>query len=375
MIYLDYAATTPIDARVLAEVLPFLEHHFGNPSSVHQLGRHARLAIEEARETVAFCIGAESPECVFFTSGATESNNWALQNAQKGIICPTTEHEAVLAAVEARSNVRKSFLSPKENGQISLDVFASLALEEYDLLSAMWVNNETGVVFPVIQLCEWAHENGLRYHCDATQAVGIFETNVATWGVDYLTFSGHKLYGFKGAGVLYVAPHAGEIVPFINGGAQERRKRGGTENVVAIVALAAALQYAHEERTQRVAHFRHLKSHLHALLSHQLGGELIFNGEIHPDVPILNVSFPPQNGKLLDGEMLLLNMDLAGICLSAGSACTSGAIEPSHVLLAMGIPEQTAQATLRFSFGKDTSVEDIEMCVQKLVPIIARMRK
>jgi cysteine desulfurase len=375
MIYLDYAATTPVDKTILTEVLPFFEQQFGNASSVHQLGRQARLAVEEARETVAYCLNAPSAECIFFTSGATESNNWALHHAQKGILTATTEHEAVLEVVHGKRNLRNSWLNPDTSGKISVEMLANTPLTDIDLLSLMWVNNETGVVQDVKAIANFAQKHHLLYHCDATQAVALYETNLSEWQVDFLSFSGHKLYGLKGAGVLYISPNVAETQPFILGGAQERRNRGGTENVAAIVALSLALQQATTERAQRLQHYKTLKTALIDLLYTKLSGEFVLNGNPENEVPIVNISFPAQNGKPLDGEMLLLNMDLAGICLSAGSACTSGAVEPSHVLLAMGIPHDTAQATLRFSIGKDSTLVEIENAVDKLVPIIQRMRR
>ncbi|MEM6783558.1 MAG: cysteine desulfurase family protein [Bacteroidota bacterium] len=395
MIYLDHAATTPLDPAVLDAMLPFLREDFGNASSVHQLGRRARVAVERARETVAGHLGCEPAE-VIFTSGATEANNAALRGvlaalpARPGLVTTAVEHEAVLQPAEAllEAGHPVAVLPPMPNGAVTatqvadaLDAFKTAGTPAA-LVSVMVVNNELGTVSPIAEIAEVAKRQGVHLHTDAVQAVALLDLNVDTLGVDLLSLSGHKIYGPKGVGALYV--RAGTpIVPMVLGGAQERRRRGGTENVAAVVGLAAALDLAAERQVDDHARLAGLHQHLTAELAKAFGDSIRFNTPVEASASktievaphVLSVSFRPENGAALDGEMLLLSLDLAGVLVSSGSACTSGAVEPSHVLRALQVPDAEANATVRFSLGRATTADDIDDAVARLRSTIHRMRR
>ncbi|NNF59078.1 MAG: cysteine desulfurase [Rhodothermaceae bacterium] len=390
-IYLDHAATTPLDPSVLAAMQPYLTEQFGNASSVHALGRRARVAIEGAREQVAGVLGCSSAEVVF-TSGGTEGDNAALrgvltgaalrETGRPGLVTSKAEHEAVLRTAEtlAADGHPVTMLKPEAHGTVSLDPVRAVLDEHTGLVSIMLVNNEVGTISDLPTLAEVTHAAGARIHTDAVQAPGMLPLDVDVLGVDLLTLSGHKCYGPKGVGALFV--RAGTpLQSLITGGAQERRRRGGTENVAAIVGFAEALVQAEAERvagSQRLAGLQH---RLATQIRTMLGETVWFNTPLdgfHPDPQpvaphILNVSFLPKAGQPLDGEMLLLGLDVAGVYVSSGSACTSGAIEPSHVLLAMGASRDTAAATVRFSLGRSTSEHDVDYAAEQLGLIASRL--
>ncbi len=349
-VYLDHAATTPLDPRVFEAMLPFWKEHFGNASSVHALGRKARFAVEESRERVAAHLGAEPAEVVF-TSGGTEADNAALKGllgtARRHLVTSAAEHEAVLRPAEALGAAGHpvTFLTPQPTGTVTAEQVAAALTEQTGLVSLMHANNEVGTLTPVRAVAEVCRARGVPLHCDAVQTAGLLPLDVTDLGVDLLSLSAHKFYGPKGVGALYVRGGV-EVRPLVEGGAQERRRRGGTENVAAVVGMAAALDLAREESSHRLTHL--------AALRDRLAGHL---------------------RQALDGEMLLLNLDVEGVMASAGSACTSGALEPSHVLLAMGRDRATAAAAVRFSIGKDNTADEIDYAADRLAAIVRRMRR
>ncbi|WP_022834480.1 cysteine desulfurase family protein [Salisaeta longa] len=384
-IYLDHAATTPLDRAVLAAMEPYLLEHFGNASSVHGRGRQARVAVEEARERVAAALGAEPSEVVF-TSGGTESDNLALKGALRAraadgrtrLVTSAAEHEAVLQPAEqlAAEGYEATVLAPDAHGRITPDRLDEALDDRVALVSLMHANNEIGTLHDIAALADVCHAHGAWLHCDAVQTAGLMALNVKDLGADLLSLSAHKLYGPKGVGALYVRGGI-DLPPLVAGGAQERNRRGGTENTPGVVGLAEALTRAVERAPERVARLESLQQRLVEGLTDALD-HFRFNTPVHhgPVAPhIVNISFPPHAGQPIDGEMLLLNLDMHGVQASAGSACTSGALEPSHVLTALGLPRETAAAAVRFSLGKDTSPEDVDGAVDTLADTIDRMRR
>ncbi len=381
-IYLDHAATTPLDPRVLEAMMPYLTEEYGNPSSVHQLGRKARYAVEEARERVAACLGAKASEIVF-TSGATEANNLAIKGVlagfpRKGLVTSPVEHKAVIkpAARVAQWGHPVTYLQPDRYGRIYPEQVAEAITEDTALVSIMMVNNELGTRYNVEEIAALCKERGVLFHCDAVQGIGYYPVNLHEWPVDLLSLSAHKFYGPKGVGVLYVREGT-PLEPLIEGGAQERNRRGGTEHVAGMVGLARALELAVEKREERVRHIRTLRDRLAEGLRSRLDEHMVCNTPLSsPDdaAPhILHVAFPPQHGHAVDGEMVLLSLDLEGICASSGSACTSGAVEPSHVLQAIGLGPETARAAVRFSLGWKNTSEEVDYTVEKVAQIIERI--
>ncbi len=382
-VYLDHAATTPLDPRVLEAMLPYLKDGFGNASSVHTLGRKARFAVEECRERIAALVGAEPGE-ILFTSGGTESNNTALKGGMgirkgQGLLTSAAEHEAILRPAEAlgQTGILVRVVYPNSSGRVTPEQLrAELEQEEIGLVSIMHVNNEIGTISPIADLAQVCQERGISFHTDAVQSAGHFRLDVQALGVDLLSLSAHKFYGPKGVGVLYI--RAGqELYPLIQGGSQERKRRGGTENVPAIVGMTRALELALSEAGARMNHLATLQERLITGLQQTVGSRMVINtpmGEREAAPHIVNIAFPPVDGKPVDGEMLLLNLDMEGVCVSAGSACTSGALEPSHVLTAIGLDRYTGSAAVRFSLGKDNTDEDIDYAIDKLDLVLRRMQ-
>lgn len=380
MPYLDHAATTPLREEALAAMLPYLRESFGNPSSLHGPGRRARVAVDRARERVAAVIGAEPGEVVF-TSGGTEADNAALRGTlaattrrgRPGLVTSAVEHEAVLQTARGLEAAGHpvTVLDPDAEGQISAEAVAGAVGERTGLVSVMLVNNEVGTVYPVAQVAEAAHAAGAVAHTDAVQAAGVLGLDVEALGVDLLSLSAHKVGGPKGVGALYV--RSGTPFEAVQmGGAQERRRRGGTENVAGVVGFAEALALADSEREATASRLTRLRDGLRARLVEALGPRLVVNtpGDAAPH--ILNVSVRG-GGAPLDGEMLLTALDLEGVHASAGSACTSGALEPSHVLLALGLDRDLAASTVRFSLGRDTTEADVAAAAAALARVVRRM--
>lgn len=372
-IYLDHAATTPLRPAALDAMRPYLTSAWGNPSSVHRWGRAARSAVEEARLSVAAVLGCEPAEIVF-TSGGTESDNLALRGALRPgghLVSGAAEHEAVLNTAHAvqRSGAAVTLLAPS---QCTPEHLAGvLERDPADLVSLMYVNNETGAVADVAGLAEAAHAAGARFHTDAVQAPGLFELDVEALGVDLLSLSAHKFGGPKGAGVLYVRGGV-DLAALVTGGKQERDRRGGTENVPAIVGMAQALVLADAERDETAARLTRLHQRLRARLADALGDRIVVATPEGSSPHVLNVAFPPRPTPV-DGEMLILGMDLEGVAVSSGSACTSGTLRPSHVLTAMGFDEPTARAAVRFSLGATTTQEQVDYAADALIRVADRV--
>ena len=379
--------------EALEAMLPFLREHFGNASSLHGPGRFARVAVDAARERVAGVLGCEPAEVVF-TSGGTEADNAALRGVlagastrasrRTGLVTTATEHHAVLAPAEAleADGHPVAFLPPGLTGAVSVAAVAEALTPETGLVSVMLVNNETGAVSPVRGIVDAAHAAGALVHTDAVQAAGLLSVDVDTLGVDLLSLSAHKVGGPKGAGALFVRQGT-PFAPFVAGGSQERGRRGGTENVAAVVGFAEALALAEAERLEHAWRLAALQHRLAGQLRDAFGAAIRFNtplagfaetaAEAAPH--IVSVSFRPHDSVALDGEMLLAGLDLDGVFVSAGSACTSGALEPSHVLLAMGLDRATASATVRFSLGRTTTEADVDRAAEAAERVVARLRE
>lgn len=375
-VYLDHAATTSVRDEVLEAMLPYFKDSFGNASSVHSFGREAKKALDTARETVAEILNADFNE-IIFTSGGTESNNLAIKGAahqykQRGthLITSAIEHPAVLNPMKEleKEGFTVTYLPVNEQGIVSVEVFQNAVRDDTILVSIMHANNEIGTIQPIAAIGKIARERGILMHTDAVQSVGYLNIDVDDLNVDLLTLSAHKIYGPKGVGALYVRKGV-QLVPQIRGGAQERRKRAGTENTAGIVGLAKALELAHREQAAVVPKIEKLRDRL-------LEGILQIphtrlNGSRTERLPNnINVCF-----EFIEGESLLLNLDLKGIAGSSGSACTSGSLEPSHVLLALGLPHEIAHGSLRLTLGRDNTDAEIDYVLECLPPIVERLRQ
>lgn len=380
-IYFDHASTTPVDDRVLEEILPFYKNQFGNANSAHQFGRATKVAIEDSRELIAKLIGAEPSE-IIFTSGGTESDNAAIKgvvNATRKteIITSPIEHHAVIHPAESlkMKGCRVTYLDPDSEGYITPEQVADAISDDTAIVSLMHVNNEIGTILPIKEIAEVCREKKIPFHSDTVQSVGKLPLNVKDLGIDLLSMSGHKIYGPKGIGVLYVK-NGTPWLPWLQGGSQERRRRGGTSNVAGIVGLAQALKQCSEHVEEHSAHYKKLRKALIDGLEDRLSGRYQINGPKSDGVPhIVNLAFKSEDEKGLDGEMLLLNLDIEGICVSNGSACTSGAVEPSHVLKGIGLPDKLANSSIRISFGKDNTEKQIHFFLDKLENVLNRMTK
>jgi cysteine desulfurase len=377
-IYLDHAATTPLDPRVLEAMLPYLTGRFGNPSSIHRLGREARQALDEARESVAEVLNA-SPQEIIFTSSGTEADNLAIQGVAQAlslegrgnhIIVSAIEHHAVLHTGDylERFGFQVTRLPVDGYGLVHPEVLEEAIRPDTLLVSIMYANNEVGTIQPIAELAEVAHRHGVYLHTDAVQAGGALSLDVEALGVDLLSLSAHKFYGPRGVGVLYVRRGV-PLLPQMHGGGQERGRRASTENVAGIVGLAVALRLAQEEREAYNAHCLRLRDRLIAGLLERVPGARL-NG--HPTRRLPNNAHFCFEG--VDGESLLVRLDREGICASGGSACTSGALEPSHVLAAMGVPPAVARGALRLTVGRQNTPEQIERVLDLLPHIIEELR-
>jgi cysteine desulfurase len=376
IIYFDNNATTGVAPEVLEAMLPFLKDRFGNPSSMYRFAGIAKEALADARTKVAALIGAQ-PEEIIFTSSGTESDSTAIyaalraQPEKKHFITTKVEHSAVLSLGQhlEKQGYAVTFLGVDNKGRISLDEFQNALTKDTALVSMIYANNETGNIFPIEQIGAICRERRIPFHADAVQAVGKIPVNLAELPVDYLALSGHKLHAPKGVGALYVRRGA-PFRPFMRGGHQERGRRAGTEAVPNIVALGAACELAgkhiHEENTKVKALRDDLQKRLLAAIP-----EAIINGDQDNRLPnTMNISF-----KYVEGEAILLMLDQFGICASSGSACTSGSLEPSHVLRAMNVPFTYAHGSLRLSLSRYTTQEEVDFVVGHLPKIIARLRE
>jgi cysteine desulfurase len=381
MIYLDNAATTPLDPRVLNAMLPYYRDHFGNANSIHSLGRQATVAVEEAREKIAAILNAEPSE-IIFTSGGTESDNSVIKGVlkatgKKHVITSRVEHHAVLHPIQhARSEgVQATYLNVIPSGCVDADNVADAITEDTALVSLMHVNNEIGAINPIKKIAALCRSRNVMFHSDTVQSIGKYPVDVREIGLDFLSISAHKIYGPKGVGAMYVRNGA-SWKPWMEGGSQERRRRGGTLNVPGIIGLAKAMELADAEMENNRNHIEALKDRLVSGLKDRFGSMLSFNGCMENGCYyIVNISFPLEDDKALDGEMLLLNLDIENICVSNGSACTSGAVEPSHVLMALGMVTPTAKSSLRLSIGKHNTIEEIDFTLEKLDSVVHRMLK
>lgn len=376
-IYLDHNATTPLHPQVLEAMVPYLRENYGNASSIHAEGRAARTAIDRARTQVAKLLGANDNE-IYFTSGGTESNNLAIRGVveladrEKGwLVTSSVEHHAVLRPMQRLSEqgFDLSILPVDKYGSVNPeDLQHSLAAGNTLLVSVIAANNEVGTLQPVEELGNICRQAGIIFHVDAVQAVGKIKIDLRCLPVELLSISGHKIYGPKGIGALYVRRGV-KLQPQLFGGSHERGFRAGTENAAGIVGLGEACELAGAESGQHNRQIRLLRDSLWEGLQKKLDG-VHLNG--HPEnrlVNTLNVSFEG-----VEGEALLLNLDLKGIACSSGSACASGSLEPSHVLTAMGVPPELTQASVRFSLGRDNTADQIEQAVEVVARVVCRLR-
>lgn len=378
-VYFDHAATTPMDERVFEAMKPYFTQQFGNANSAHQMGNKAKVAVEEAREKVAELIGAQPAE-VIFTCGGTESDNTVIKGAVQAtqkteIITSPLEHHAVLHAAESlkKNGIKPVYLQPDSRGVIVPEKVKDAINEKTALVSLMHVNNEIGTINPIKEIGQVCKENNVPFHSDTVQSIGKLPVDVNELGLDFLSISAHKMYGPKGIGVMYMR-HSTPWLPWMHGGSQERRRRGGTLNVPGIIGLAKALELSVEQMENHQNQFEKLRSQLLNGLKEKFEGRYQLNGHPEQCVPnIINISFKDNDGSGLDGEMLLLNLDVEGICVSNGSACTSGAMEPSHVLAGIEVESDIANSSIRVSLGKDNTSRDIDYFLEKLEPIVIRM--
>jgi cysteine desulfurase len=375
-IYLDYTATTPTRPDVVKAMLPYFTDVFGNPSSIHSYGQEGKGAIEEARVKVAELIGAQDEEIVF-TSGGTEADNFALKgvayaNEKKGnhIIASPIEHHAVMETCKflEQRGFRVTFLPVDEYGLVDPDDVRRAITSETILISVMHANNEIGTIEPIAEIGKLAREAEICFHTDAVQTVGHIPVDVDEFGVDLLSLSAHKLYGPKGVGALYIRKGT-KLTPFMHGGEQERRRRAGTENIPGIVGLGKAVELVRQEMSEEVERLTLLRDRLIKGLMEQID-HVHLNGHPRARLPNnVNVSID-----FVEGESMVLNLDMEGICASTGSACSSASLEPSHVLLATGVLPEQAHGSLRLTLGRWTIEEDIQRVLEVLPRIVAKLR-
>jgi len=375
-VYMDHNATTPVHPEVLEAMMPFFQENFGNASSIHWAGREVKKYMDEARENVAALLNA-TPNEIIFTGGGTESDNMAIKGVafaarEKGrhIITTQVEHHAVLHTCQflEKMGYEITYLPVDSDGRIDLSELRRSIKDQTILITIMFANNETGTIFPVQKIGEIAREKGIIFHTDAIQAAGKVPIDLKQLPVDILSLSGHKLYAPKGIGAQYIRSGT-PLTSLIHGGSQERHRRAGTENVPYIVGLGKACEIARRDFRKRHDHLLALRDQLRQGIIHRIP-HVKLNGHPTECLPnTLNMSF-----LYIEGESLLLNLDLEGIAVSSGSACTSGSLEPSHVLLAMGIPPEIAQSAIRFSLGWSNTLEDVDYTVEVLPRIVQRLR-
>ncbi len=377
-VYLDNNSTTPVDERVLQAMLPFLKEHFGNASSVHTFGREAKTALEKSREKVAAVIGADPSE-IYFTSGGTESDNialmgtaWYQEKKKNHIIISSIEHHAILEAAKflEKRGFAVDYLPVDKEGFVSPDILRQKVTDKTSIVSIMHANNEVGTIQDIAALSEIAHRAGAAFHTDAVQTAGKVKIDVKALGVDLLSMSGHKIFGPKGTGVIFIK-RSHKITPLSHGGHHEKKRRAGTENVPGIVGFGAALELADSMRESEHHRLAQLADH--------------FIDEVQKRIPRVYLNGPRDNERrvpstvnlsfeYIEGESIILSLDMKGVAVASGSACTSGSLEPSHVLTAMSVPVELAQGSIRFSMGRFTSREDIDYTLDCLPEIIERLR-
>ena len=375
-IYLDNAATTKTRPEVVEAMLPYFTEYYGNPSSVYEFATPSKKAIAEARETIAKSLGAKTNE-IYFTAGGSESDNWAIkataeayESKGKHIITSKIEHHAVLHTCEylEKRGFEITYLDVDENGTVKLDELKKAIRPDTILISIMFANNEIGTIQPIKEIGEIAKEHGIIFHTDAVQAYAHVPINVDKYHIDMLSVSGHKFNGQKGIGFLYIRTGL-KLRSFIHGGSQERKRRGGTENVPGIVGMGKAVEIAMANLAERTAYEVELRDYLiNRVLSEVPYVRL--NGHRTNRLPN-NANFAFQ---FIEGESLLIMLDMQGICGSSGSACTSGSLDPSHVLLAIGLPHEIAHGSLRLTLSEETTKEDIDFTVDEIKKIVEKLR-
>ncbi|MBX6754139.1 MAG: cysteine desulfurase NifS [Thermorudis peleae] len=378
-IYLDHAATTPVDPRVLEAMLPYFTEQFGNPSSIYAAGRQARAAIDQARARIARILHCQPREIVF-TSGGTESDNLAIKGVAwwhrlngrgNHIITTAFEHHAVLHSVQylEKFGFEATYVRPGPDGIVRVEDIEAAIRPDTILISVMYANNEIGTIQPIAEIGKLAHRYGILFHTDAVQAAGTLPLDVERLHVDLLSLSAHKFYAPKGVGLLYVRQGT-KLLWQQNGGSQESNRRAGTENVPGIVGMATALELAYAEREERNAHLLALRDRLIDGILQRIPDARL-NGDREQRLPNnVNVSFEG-----VDGETILLNLDMHGIAASSGSACTTGSTEPSHVLLAIGLTPEQARSSIRLTLGKDNTEQEIDRTLNVLEETVTRLRR
>ncbi|MGA8180368.1 MAG: cysteine desulfurase NifS [Desulfobacterales bacterium] len=376
VIYLDNNATTRVAPEVLEEMLPYFSELYGNPSSMHTFGGTVEHKITEARERLAGLLGA-SPEEIIFTSCGTESDNTAIRAAtlsnpdKKHIITSRVEHPAIKNLFEylSKNGYRVTFVPVNRKGVLDLDYLFKNLSEDTAVVSLMWANNESGVIFPIEEIGKILKEKGIVFHTDAVQAVGKIPIDLKNVDVDMLSLSGHKLHGPKGVGALYVRKGT-KYSPFLIGGHQEKGRRGGTENAASIIGLGKASELAAHHLLAENVRVKRLRDKLETEILNRVPNAIINGDKEHRLPNTTSIAF-----EYVEGESILLMMDEYGICASSGSACTSGSLEPSHVLRAMGVPFTAAHGSVRFSLSIYNTQEEIDFIIEKLPPIIERLRE
>lgn len=375
-IYLDNAATTKTRPEVVEAMLPYFTEYYGNPSSVYELSIPSKKAIAHVRETIAQSMGAKSNE-IYFTAGGTESDNWAIkavaesyQNKGNHIITSKIEHHAVLHTCEylEKRGFEITYLDVDENGVIKLDELKKAIRSTTILISIMFANNEIGTIEPVKEIGAIAKENGVLFHTDAVQAYCHVPINVDEYNIDMLSISGHKINGPKGIGALYIRTGL-RTRSFIHGGAQERKRRGGTENVPGIVGLGKAVELAMNTMQAREEKEKELREYLMKHIMEEVPYARINGHRVNRLSNNVNIAF-----QFIEGESLLIKLDMAGICGSSGSACTSGSLDPSHVLLAIGLPHEIAHGSLRLTLNEDNTIEEMDYVIEQVKEIVAYLR-
>jgi cysteine desulfurase len=377
-VYLDNNATTRTDPEVVAKMLPFFSEEFGNASSSHGFGVEVSGAVREARRSVQALLGAAHDHEIVFTSGGTESDNAAIlaglaaNEGRDEIVTTAVEHPAILSLVENLQKTRgvtAHFIGVDTRGRIDLDAYRAALGPKTAIVSAMWANNETGTLFPVEELARIAHEAGALFHTDAVQAVGKIAIDLKATQIDFLTLSGHKLHGPKGIGALYVRKGT-KFAPFIRGGHQERARRGGTENTPGIVGLGAAAELARLRLQDDAVHIAALRDRLERGVTQRIDQCRVSGDVDNRLVNTSNIAFSD-----IEGEAVLTHLDRAGIAASTGSACTAGSTEPSHVLRAMNVPEESLHGAIRFSFSRENTIEEVDDVLETLPGIVAKLRE
>lgn len=375
-IYMDNAATTRVTEPVFEAMKPYFCEKFGNPMSVHSFGRESRRAVEEARRQVAAALNADSRE-IYFTGCGTESDNWALRgaayakgNTRRTLVTTTIEHHAILHTAEQleKEGFKVVYVPVDEFGIVKLDEMEKAITEDVFLVSVMTANNEIGTIQPIEEIARMAHAKGALFHTDAVQAIGSVKIDVKAMGIDLLSLSGHKFHAPKGVGALYMK-NSVHIERLIRGGAQERTQRAGTENLASIVGLGKAIELATADIDAHNAKLTGMRDHMISEILTRIP-ETRLNGDATRRLPgNVNVSV-----RYIEGESLLLSLDLKGIAASSGSACTSGALDPSHVLLAIGLPHEIAHGSLRLTMNEENTMEEVDTVVEALVEIVKRLR-